>query len=85
MREQIEAFPGLVAKKGTRTTPSSPTATTFGAFADFLSNGAGVAAWVQVGNGQLDHYVESLVQTIITPLCDRGCTSQLPSRSFASW
>ncbi|NLX36612.1 MAG: site-specific tyrosine recombinase XerD [Chloroflexi bacterium] len=61
MREQIEAFlASLRDEKGYSNNTVVAYRNDLGQFADFLSNGAGVAAWVQVGNGQLDHYVESL-------------------------
>lgn len=61
MREQIEAFlASLRDEKGYSNNTIVAYRNDLGQFADFLTNSAGVAAWPQVGNGHLDHYVDSL-------------------------
>lgn len=61
MREQIEAFlASLREEKGYSNNTIVAYRNDLGQFADYLSNGAGVAVWERVGNNHLDRYVDSL-------------------------
>jgi len=61
MRDQIEAFlASLREEKGYSNNTIVAYRNDLGQFADYLSNGAGVTSWPQVGNEHLDGYVAGL-------------------------
>jgi len=61
MRDQIEAFlASLRQEKGYSNNTIVAYRNDLGQFADYLSNGAGIAEWSHVGNEHLDGYVDNL-------------------------